>query len=117
MSEHKVRRVKGKFGNQLYKKCNYSINRITLKAALNYLNVYDVSPRNKRLTNTPVLHIIKASENRLFDLFEAAEKEYKNRIKVLHPDNGGDTNKAAELNVVWKRTKMLFKRLGIEKCQ
>lgn len=57
--------------------------------------------------------VSKLPEGKLWELYEATKKSYRERIGKAHPDRAGTHEEAATLNAAWERTEMLFKRLGI----
>lgn len=48
------------------------------------------------------------------ELLERAKKGWKKKMQQFHPDKpGGCNRKASELNAIWKRVELLFKRKGV----
>lgn len=83
------------------------VDRLQLAATLRHLGSW----HPKRNSNSGRLS--EQPQARLWELYEQTEVEYKRRIVKAHPDKGGDANEAAKWNVLWKRARMLFRRLGI----
>lgn len=50
----------------------------------------------------------------LWDILELAGKIYEYERKYSHPDRGGDSRRAAQINAAWRLVKKLFARRGFE---
>lgn len=46
------------------------------------------------------------------EVLEVATKKFRERIKPVHPDLGGDAAEAARINNLWTATKRRFARYG-----
>jgi len=101
-----ISRYKEKSYTKSYRKYFHKEDRFPL---ICILRIFDINRKGKRGW------INRLSFGDLFDLYEQLEFQYKSKIFNEHPDRGGNSEKATILNILWKRGKMLFKRLGIEK--
>jgi len=69
----------------------------------------------RRLGRNPRSSFWHRPTSELFDLLEAARTSYRDKIKRAHPDKNSEPHhEAARLNMLWRKTKALFRRHGIE---
>ncbi len=54
------------------------------------------------------------SPSLLWHLLELAKNRYRHEIAASHPDRGGTTERAAQLNWAWSLVKGHFRRRGFE---
>lgn len=76
---------------------------------------HDRSRNIRRLGRNPRSSFWYRPTSELYDLLEVARTSYREKIKRTHPDKNPESHhEAARLNMLWRKTKALFRRHGIE---
>src|SRR5512138_525277 len=97
------------------KQCNRPVHLESLERLLTRVGVRKVRcPKNGAYRHLPRSY---PTEAQLYERYEAARESYRQQIRKLHPDRGGNTHDCATLNAVWTTLKARFlKKYGVGEC-
>ena len=114
-----VRRTTSRAGRRLKVRGNDSIAALLLQLGIevrkprrNIGAPCDKSDCPRRLARPGHVPIWHRDMHDIRDILKRARAVYRERVKHLHPDHGGEAQQMAALNGIWERIQKIFARHG-----